>query len=69
MNIFTLYRSAYERGFQDAKSGARRLAEWELAVSNPVSLLPLVDTQSYFRGYENGYRDGIATRHILPRLP
>jgi hypothetical protein len=69
MSFIDLYRSGYELGYHDAVSGLRRLPKWELLLRSPTSMLPGVDTDTYVKGYADGYRLGLTKEHWqdLPR--
>jgi hypothetical protein len=62
MKIIDLYRGGYKLGNMHGQQGERRKAEWELAVTHPLTWLPGVDQSSFFSGYLDGYRDGMALR-------
>lgn len=68
MVIFDIFRSGYDKGYQDGKSGNRHRAEWELLALKPVSWLPGVDADSYVQGYRQGFSDAIAARYFLAQV-
>lgn len=65
MAIFNIFRSGYQRGYQDGQNHSRHLAGWELLVTAPLSWLPGVDSRSYIQGYHHGYTDGFAAKKFI----
>ncbi len=63
MSVIDLYRSGYEQGYNDAVAGMRRLPRWELLLRSPTSLLPGVNTETYVKGYADGYTLGLTKEH------
>lgn len=63
MSIIDLYRSGYDRGYQEAVAGMRRLPKWELLLRSPTALLPGIDTNTYVKGYADGYALGLTKEH------
>lgn len=63
MPIIDIYRAGYEKGYQEAIAGERRFPRWELLLRAPSSLLPGVDTDTYVKGYQDGYTLGLTKGH------
>ena len=68
MAIFNIFRKGYELGNQHGRVGERRRADWELRALTPVSWLPGVDSKSFLDGYNQGFVDGIAARHLIAQV-
>ena len=66
VKIIDRYKNGYALGSEHAQRGVRRRAQWELAVTSPITWVPGVDQDSFFRGYEEGYRDTLHAMKIRP---
>jgi len=61
MSVFNIYRQGYELGYFHGSQGQRRMANWETAFAAPITLVPLVDGESFLNGYQRGFDDGAAS--------
>lgn len=65
MILFDLYRSGYEKGYNEGKIGKMRNPVWLIFIKKPLLFFPFVDRQSYINGYQQGYHDGTKYRNIF----
>ncbi len=68
MAFFDFFRSGYMLGQQHGQSGKRRRAIWELKLTHFKLWMPGVDNESFFHGYQTGYKDAISLRSALTHI-